>query len=614
MKIAAASLNQTPIDWENNKNNILTAIANAKEEKVGLLCLPEMCIPGYGCEDLFLHSWIAEKSLEILLTIVPETVGIGVVVGLPYWYQEKLYNVVCLINNGSIQGFQAKQNLPFNGLHYEPRWFTQWQPGIVDTISINDQEYPFGDNIYEINGKTIGFEICEDAWVDDRPAGRLAEQEVDIILNPSASHFALLKSREREQRVINASKEFDCVYVFANQLGNEAGRIIYEGDAVIAFKGELIATTSLFSFKAMEITICDIDLDANQIKSKDIRAIHEGKEKQFTSATSLALFDYLRKSKSKGFVLSLSGGADSSTCLILLIEMIKRATNALGTTSFLQQLGLAADIDKQHNLESIISQLVTVVYQSTENSSERTLEAAKTLATSVGARFYQWSIDDDIKNAQKIIETVVNRQLSWQTDDIVLQNIQARSRSPIIWMLANLQNSLLITTSNRSEGGVGYATMDGDTSGSLAPIAGVGKPFIIHWLKWAEEHLSYPALEKVNNLTPTAELRPENYGQSDEDDLMPYETLNQIEGLFINRKQSPTAIYQELSQSLPKTQAVEYVIKFFDLWSKNQWKRERLAPSFHIDEYNIDPRSWSRFPILSSGFKNELNELRKLIR
>lgn len=614
MKIGAASLNQTPLHWENNKNNIIEAIRLAKKQNINLLCLPEMCIPGYGCEDMFLHSWVAEKSLAILLEILPETKDISTIVGLPVHYQNKIYNVVCLIDNGNILGFQAKQNLPKDGIHYEPRWFEPWEANRIEAIEINNISYPYGDKTYSINGSSVGFEICEDAWVTDRPACRLVEEEVDIILNPSASHFALMKSIEREQKVITASKEFACTYVFANQLGNEAGRIIYDGDAVIAHKGELLASTPLFSFNNIELTWAEIDYSTDQFNSKNIHANHAIKEEQFVAATSLGLYDYLRKSNSKGFVISLSGGADSSTCLILLCEMIKRGVKALGISRFLESIGYGNKQDNLVNVDEINHQLITVAYQATDHSSAQTYDSAESLAKSVNARFYNWSINDEIMHAQEIIESVVARKLSWETDDIVLQNIQARSRSPIIWMLANLQNSLLITTSNRSEGGVGYATMDGDTSGSLAPIAGIDKPFIIQWLKWAEQNLTYPALNKVNKLIPTAELRPINKSQSDETDLMPYDILNQIEGLFIHKQLSPLAVHDELAKTIPAGEAAQYVIKFFKLWSRNQWKRERFAPSFQLDDYNIDPRSWFRFPILSGGFKNELDELNKLIR
>jgi NAD+ synthase (glutamine-hydrolysing) len=151
--------------------------------------------------------------------------------------------------------------------------------------------------------------------------------------------------------------------------------------------------------------------------------------------------------------------------------------------------------------------------------------------------------------------------------------------------------------------------MDGDTSGSLAPIAGLNKPFVIQWLKWAEKELGYTALSYVNQLQPTAELRPLELTQTDEKDLMPYSILAEIETLAIQERKAPTEVYVILSEGKPNQQLKEYIKKFFRLWSANQWKRERLAPSFHLDEINVDPRSWCRFPILSGGFAEELREL-----
>jgi NAD+ synthase (glutamine-hydrolysing) len=207
------------------------------------------------------------------------------------------------------------------------------------------------------------------------------------------------------------------------------------------------------------------------------------------------------------------------------------------------------------------------------------------------------------------VEEALGRALNWQTDDIALQNIQARSRSPIIWMIANIKNALLLTTSNRSEGDVGYATMDGDTSGSLAPIAGLSKPFILQWLKWAESNLGYEGLRFVNALTPTAELRPAEQHQTDEQDLMPYPVLEEIERMAWKDRMSPAEIWHTWKQNGKSETELNYLKKFFRLWAANQWKRERLAPSFHLDDLNVDPRSWLRFPILSGGFKKELTQL-----
>ncbi len=178
-------------------------------------------------------------------------------------------------------------------------------------------------------------------------------------------------------------------------------------------------------------------------------------------------------------------------------------------------------------------------------------------------------------------------------------------------MLANINNALLLSTSNRSEGDVGYATMDGDTSGSISPIAAVDKYFILQWLSWAEKNLDQPGLKLVNSLQPTAELRPLEKTQTDEKDLMPYSVIVEIEKLAIRDKRSPMDIFLILQDELEIAPEVlkEYIKKFFRLWSRNQWKRERLAPSFHLDEFNVDPKTWYRFPILSGGFAEELELL-----
>ena len=155
--------------------------------------------------------------------------------------------------------------------------------------------------------------------------------------------------------------------------------------------------------------------------------------------------------------------------------------------------------------------------------------------------------DDIVESFTAKIETALGQKLNWDDDDIVLQNIQARSRSPIIWMLANKKNCLLLVTSNRSEGDVGYATMDGDTSGSIAPIAGIDKHFNRQWIKWAEVNLQIPGLEKTNKLIPTAELRPTSDQQTDEDDLMPYSILVEIEQKAIRDHLSPAQVFDSLT-------------------------------------------------------------------
>lgn len=604
IKIGGATVNQTPIDWAHNTDNIIQSVRLAQSQQIDLLCFPELCITGYGCEDLFLTDWLAENAWAELEKIVSQTDNIMICVGLPIRIKGTTYNGACVIHNKEILGIALKQNLARDGVHYEPRWFEPWSANNIKQIERSGRIVNVGDIIFECKGVSFGFEICEDAWRKVRPADNLVNLKVDLILNLSASHFAMCKSLSRDELVKKSSSKYNCVYLYVNLLGNEAGRMIYDGDILIARHGELIIRNHRLSLQPFVIQSCDIDFDDNNKETYHPHPDITEKNEEFTQATTLALFDYLRKSKSRGFVLSLSGGADSSCCAIIVTEMIRRASTQLGWGRFSELLNINVKSEKE-----AIQLLLTCAYQGTRNSSAKTFDAAKTLAESVGASFHHWQVDEEVDSYTSKIERVLNRPLNWDKDDIALQNIQARSRSPIIWMLANIKQAILLTTSNRSEGGVGYTTMDGDTSGSLAPIAGVDKPFIIQWLKWAEKNLGYADLALVNSLEPTAELRPAGSDQTDEKDLMPYQLLVRIEKLSIRDRKSPTEVYNILSEEFDKTLLKASIIRFFRLWAKNQWKRERIAPSFHLDDINIDPRSWCRFPILSGGFQAELAAL-----
>ena len=622
IRIGGAAVNQTPIDWDNNVKNILEAIQQARNANVEILCLPELCITGYGCEDLFLTDWVAETAIEYCFKIATECTDITVSVGLPMRVGGVTYNCACMIENTVVKGFSAKQFLANEGVHYETRWFSPWPRNHTSTYTYKENKYPFGDILYNIGEARIGFEICEDAWREDRVAIRHYEKGATLVLNPSASHFAFGKSAIRYDLVIGGSERFNCTYVYANLLGNEAGKMIYDGEVLIAHKGKLIQRNDRLSFKDVNLIYSDIDIASDVVEHVDLTHDDLEKEFEFWEATSLGLFDYMRKSRSKGFVLSLSGGADSAACAIMVAEMIRKGLKELGLKFFLQKSGMENmfDLNSLIHLEfeeqakKITAVFLTTAYQATKNSGSETFESAQTLAASIGATFYHWSVDEEIEQYKATIEKVIERPLSWEKDDLSLQNIQARGRAPIIWLLTNIKQALLITTSNRSEGDVGYATMDGDTAGGIAPIAGVDKDFIRSWLRWAEQNRNHTGLRLVNGLAPTAELRPAGSNQTDERDLMPYDVLARIERKAIKERRSPKQVYTELIKDELHTRN-EYrywVKKFFRMWSINQWKRERIAPSFHMDDFNIDPRSWYRFPILNSGFTKEIEELDKL--
>jgi NAD+ synthase (glutamine-hydrolysing) len=345
---------------------------------------------------------------------------------------------------------------------------------------------------------------------------------------------------------------------------------------------------------------------------------YASKEEEFTRAVALALFDYARKSRSQGFVVSLSGGCDSAVVSALCAMTVELGFAQLGREGFLRRLHDLPGLAATRTPREAISQLLTCVYQPTRNSGEVTRSAAKKIAEALGAQFHELDVDAMVAGYTSLAEKALGRPLTWAKDDLALQNIQARSRGPSVWMIANVKNALLLATSNRSEVAVGYATMDGDTCGGLSPIAGIDKAFLRRYVRWLETEgpaglHPIPAMEVITRQQPTAELRPPDRNQTDEADLMPYDVLDLVERAAIRDKQMPLEIYSCLRALRPeyeKRQLATWIERFFRLWCRNQWKRERYAPSFHLDDESLDPRGWCRFPILSSGFEAELAELR----
>jgi NAD+ synthase (glutamine-hydrolysing) len=346
IRVGVASLNQTPLAWDENLANILSAIEAARTAGVSLLCLPEMVVTGYGCEDAFFMTGLQDLVWTQLDRVAEASRGMIVALGVPLYHEKALYNAAALIADGEILGFVGKQFLAGDGIHYEPRWFKEWPAGEVDAVErpLPDggaggvsggsiARYPIGDLVFEVGGIRIGYEICEDAWVANRPGTGLALRGVDVLLNPSASHFAFGKFAVRQRFVVEGSRAFGVAYLYSNLLGNEAGRVIYDGGGLIASGGTLLARGPRFSFTPMELSTAVVDIGANrreQARRGSHRPRHDAeqdtisaefswpalrpdvpaviaptwedggsvREEEFARAVALGLWDYMRKSRS----------------------------------------------------------------------------------------------------------------------------------------------------------------------------------------------------------------------------------------------------------------------------------------------------------------------------
>ncbi|MFS1429340.1 NAD(+) synthase [Vibrio splendidus] len=682
IRISTCSLNQTPMDWEGNVNNIRKAINIAHKKGAKLLITPELSISGYGCEDFFHSPHISERALEAAFDLtlsIPESMAVAV--GLPVMINNRVYNGVALLTNNGIQGISLKRNLAANGLHYEQRWFTPWtsESNTVISLGKSNAKVAIGNLVYNVDGVKVGFEICEDAWVANRTSELFFNQGVDVIANPSASHFAIGKFLTRKRLVEESSRVYSACYVYANLAGCESGRAIYDAGAMIAVDGSLVAKGERLHMSDVEVTTADINLSRSRIgqisnsqryyEQHDFNAektivinlntisnapklpvtplnqpwedCTDIEHEEALRAMSLGLRDWSRKTRTNGYALSLSGGADSAlvastvytSVSLELFELVSKLEDG-DTCSLPKHLAKFVSEDEarkfgeitglndtavditMNTVDAVMANMLTTAYQASANSGSVTSEAAENLAEYIGAKFISLDVSEVVQNYESMISKATGIDLNWNDHDIALQNIQARVRAPSIWFLANLENKLLLTTSNMSEGAVGYCTMDGDSAGVLAPISGVTKTRILKMLVWLERKgfhyvndrtYTLSALSYINNQRPTAELRPGE--QRDEDDLMPFDILDRMIFLTLEAGMSPKETFAAMREEFDFVDAEvmsDYIVKYFTLLFRNQWKRDRQAPGFHIEVNSLDPKTYKRFPLLSSGYEDEL--------
>lgn len=615
-RLAVASVRTLPLDFEAHVERLHQVFIESCRYGVQVLALPELVLSGYECGDFFWHPWVSERAWEALQSLLPLTEGLITAIGLPLRIGDSLYNAAAVIADKRLLGFALKTRLAKEGVFYEPRWFT---PGPVHQQLVEPRSgCPAGAFVIEWEGLRIGIEICEEAWHAPRLLDRLRPH---IVLSLNASPFEIGKPERRRRLVTETSYRYQCAYLYANLLGNEAGRLLYDGESLIAYKGELLASTPPFSYRAYELATAEIDPTPLHTGRGKVGGTYPdplekvalstppkvpyakprhtailpplAPEEAITQAIAMGLWDYLVKTRHRGFVISLSGGLDSAACAVFAALAIQNAQKALPPKEWEATVQTLGQVPR-----------VYTFYQATAQSSAQTYERARALAEAIEASFFRWEVQPIVDAYEALFSQWLGRPLSWDQDDLARQNLQARVRVPSIWLAANVLGALLLSTGNRSELSVGYTTMDGDTAGGLAPIAGLSKTFLREWALWAASHFGWPILAEIAQATPTAELRPGL--QTDETDLMPYPLLNFFEERLMHEGQAPSQL-AELAQPhfahLSVAELRSYARRYKQRFGASQWKRERAAPGFHLDKYNLDPRSAARFPILSAFSK-----------
>lgn len=536
INIILAQLNLTVGDIEGNTNKIIASLTEATfKHNADIIIFPELSISSYPPEDLLLRPAFNEYVRTALDRIVKETKNIHVILGYPIKQNGKLYNACSLINDGKILKTYYKQHLPNYGVFDEKRYFTA------------------GDEtcLFEINGITAALSICEDIWVHE-PINEAAKADAKIMFNINASPYHKNKLTEREKMISTRAHDSNMHVVYTNLVGGQ-DELVFDGNSMIVDnEGELI-------FHAPQFEEGLYSFELNFKKSNVNKNINpaQAEEESIYNALVLGVRDYVGKNKFKGAIIGLSGGIDSALTLSIAVD-------ALG------------------------SENVEVLIMPSRFTADMSNEDACLQAETLGVNYETISIEHPFNSFLKVLEPRF-KDLSTDTTE---ENIQARCRGILLMAASNKSGKLVLTTGNKSEMAVGYATLYGDMAGGYAPLKDVWKTLVYRLAKWRNTQQQLIP-ERVISRPPSAELRHE---QVDQDSLPDYEVLDPILEQYIELDKHP-------KQIIKNGYDADTVYKVIQLVDRNEYKRRQAAPGVRITERAFGRDR--RYPISSSYIEKE---------
>ena len=660
--LATCNLNQWSLDFEGNTARIIESIEIAKSSGARYRLGPELEITGYSCEDHFLELDTLRHSWESLARILKggHTDGILCDIGMPVMHKSVRYNCRVFVLNGEVLLIRPKMILASDGNYREHRWFTPWAHGwTTESYTLpreireltGNNKVPIGIAAIATGDTLLAAETCEELFVPMSPHIEFGNAGVEIIANGSGSHHELRKLDTRIALIQNASAKNGGVYLYANQQGCDGGRLYFDGCALIAQNGDILAQGSQFSLKDVEVVTATVNLDdvRSYRGAKASRAVQASTterlpeididfafdtapgenpppaslkiephchipEAEIALGPACWLWDYLRRSGAAGYFIPLSGGADSGAVATLVGSMCQLVAKAIREKDATvihdvnRWLGKGETPDVFIDPCVLANRLLYTCYIGTENSSRETRKRAKQLAEQIGS--YHLDIDmDGLVNALQSLFTRITQKKPRFTveggtyqENQALQNIQARLRMVLSYLFAQMMpwvrnrdgTLLVLGTGNVDEALRGYLTKYDCSSGDINPIGGISKHDLRRFLKWAEQHLGYPVLGEIVAAPPTAELEPitETHTQTDEDDMgMTYAELSRFGQLRKMEQCGPVSMFEKLVQEwdhLPPREVAEKVKRFFRYYAINRHKMTILTPSYHAESYSPD--------------------------
>jgi NAD+ synthase (glutamine-hydrolysing) len=561
LRLALAQIDPTVGDIEGNVRQISESIDRAREGGAQLVLLPELCVSGYPPEDLVLRNDFLAAVREGLDAVAADVQGIVALIGFPERVErppEELervdplidpppppaYNSLAIVGDGEVQGIYRKCDLPNYGVFDERRYF---EPGTEAAL-------------IEVDGVPIGLTVCEDIWHPGYPESEETAAGARLVVNSSASPYHRGKGRAREGMVAERARSNGAAFALCNMVGGQDELVFDGASVVIAADGEVLARAAQFE---REILICDLTAPAaggsdGAHSARGVRTLADlssgadpsgraetriadpiaSEEAEVYSALELGLRDYVDKNGFEHVVLALSGGIDSA--LVALI-----AADALGADR------------------------VTVVVMPSPNSSPETQADARRIASNLGVELIEIPIEEAMEAYGHALATA----FEGSEPGLAEENIQARIRGNLIMGLSNKFGWLVLTTGNKSELSVGYATLYGDMAGGFAVIKDVFKLLVYRLVRWRNQQEDGELIpDSVLERPPSAELRPD---QRDEDSLPPYEVLDRILEAYVERDEGVEAL---VAEGLPEDTVMD-VVRLVD---RAEYKRRQAPPGIRV--------------------------------
>ena len=541
VKVALAQLDLAVGDVVGNTAKIVDYAKRAKDElEADLVVFPELSVCGYPPEDLLFHVGLRYKVENALADIRDSVSGIAILFGFPEYAGDVIYNACAVVKDGEVIAHYRKQLLPNYSVFDEERYFSKGK----------------GAAVFLLNGILIGLNICEDVWSPEPIASnRAAGAECIIAIN--GSPFEKTSQSNREQKVRSRVLENQIPLVYVNMVGGQdelvfdGGSFVMDSGGEICFRApafdeglHLISLQASLSKVVPDTATCTpaLDADANIYK-----------------ALVTGTRDYIRKHSFPGVVLGLSGGIDSA-----LVATI--ACDAIGS----------------ENVRAVM-----MPFRYTSNMSQ---EDAEKQASTLGMRYDVIPIEPMYVAAIEQLQPILGER----EPDATEENIQARCRGLLLMAISNKTGRMLLTTGNKSEMAVGYATLYGDMAGGFAPIKDCSKTLVYRLARYRNS-VADAIPERVITREPSAELRPD---QKDSDSLPDYAILDPILEAFIEEDLSVAEIMQRGYDR-------DTVTRILELVKRNEYKRRQAPPGIKISNRAFG-RDW-RYPI-TSGYKFPLSD------